>query len=204
MTDLTTSARRAVALAGHCHDEATARTGLTNPLPHVRASALGALSQMGSISQTDLAGGLADPAAPVRRRATEIAARHRGPELGQMLADPAPEVVEMAAWALGERGEAACVPALATTARTHPDPLCREAAVAAVGAIAAQTVCPAEGLAAVLDALGATGATGDRPAVRRRAVLALAAFEGPAVRAALHAALGDHDWQVRQAAEDLV
>ena len=44
----------------------------------------------------------------------------------------------------------------------------------------------------------------DKPAVRRRAVLALAAFDGPEVEARLHAALTDRDWQVRQAAEDLL
>jgi HEAT repeat protein len=40
--------------------------------------------------------------------------------------------------------------------------------------------------------------------VRRRAVLALAPFEGPEVDAALQAATTDRDWQVRQAAEDLM
>jgi HEAT repeat protein len=44
----------------------------------------------------------------------------------------------------------------------------------------------------------------DKPAVRRRAVLALAPFDGPEVDAALRAALDDRDWQVRQAAEDLL
>jgi ABC-type spermidine/putrescine transport system permease subunit II len=39
--------------------------------------------------------------------------------------------------------------------------------------------------------------------VRRRAVLAHAPFDGPAVDAAVAAALEDRDWQVRQAAEDL-
>jgi hypothetical protein len=34
-------------------------------------------------------------------------------------------------------------------------------------------------------------------------VLALAAFDGPEVDAALEAASTDRDWQVRQAAEDL-
>jgi HEAT repeat protein len=68
----------------------------------------------------------------------------------------------------------------------------REAAVAALGAIGD----PA-GLEAILTA------TRDKPAVRRRAVLALAPFDGPAVDAALQEALGDRDWQVRQAAEDL-
>ena len=54
-----------------------------------------------------------------------------------------------------------------------------------------------DGLAAVL------AACRDKPAVRRRAVLALAPFTGPDVDAALAAALDDRDWQVRQAAEDL-
>ena len=46
-------------------------------------------------------------------------------------------------------------------------------------------------------------ATRDKPAVRRRAVIALAPFEGPEVDEALARALTDRDWQVRQAAEDL-
>ena len=52
-------------------------------------------------------------------------------------------------------------------------------------------------------------ATADRPAIRRRAVLALAPFLAPdhpragEVGAALARALTDRDWQVRQAAEDL-
>ena len=43
--------------------------------------------------------------------------------------------------------------------------------------------------------------TDDKPAIRRRAVLALAAFDGPEVDAALARALEDKDWQVRDAAE---
>jgi HEAT repeat protein len=57
-------------------------------------------------------------------------------------------------------------------------------------------------LAAVLSALG------DKAAVRRRAVIALAgfddAFEGDDVQGALRKAVSDPDWQVRQAAEDLL
>jgi HEAT repeat protein len=44
----------------------------------------------------------------------------------------------------------------------------------------------------------------DKPAIRRRAVLALAAFEGEQVEGRLRRALEDRDWQVRQAAEDLL
>ncbi|MCB0991938.1 MAG: HEAT repeat domain-containing protein, partial [Acidimicrobiales bacterium] len=47
-------------------------------------------------------------------------------------------------------------------------------------------------------------ATNDKPAVRRRAALALAPFDGEAVEQALHRLLEDRDWQVRQAAEDLL
>jgi HEAT repeat protein len=64
--------------------------------------------------------------------------------------------------------------------------------VAALGSIGDAT-----GLPAIL------AATQDKPAVRRRAVLALAPFDGPEVDAALARARTDRDWQVRQAAEDL-
>src|SRR5438105_422941 len=73
------------------------------------------------------------------------------------------------------------------------DPNARAAAVAVEGA---------QGDPATLPAV--LGACDDKPAIRRRAVLALAAFEGDGVEARLHAALQDPDWQVRQAAEDLL
>ena len=84
-------------------------------------------------------------------------------------------------------------PRSSTVAGAHEDPLAREAAVAALGALGD----PA-GLPAVLSACR------DKPAVRRRAVLALAPFDGADVEEALRAALEDRDWQVRQAAEDLL
>jgi HEAT repeat protein len=110
------------------------------------------------------------------------------------LADQDPHVVEAGCFALGEMGAAAAraVPALSGVGRDHPDPLCREAAVAALGAIG-----DVGGLPVIL------AATSDRPAVRRRAVLALAPFDGPEVDAALERARADRDWQVRQAAEDV-
>ena len=52
--------------------------------------------------------------------------------------------------------------------------------------------------------------TADKPAIRRRAVLALAPFVGPdharagEVADTLQRALTDRDWQVRQAAEDVM
>ena len=80
---------------------------------------------------------------------------------------------------------------LVPVATEHDDPLVRESAIAALGALGD----PA-GLPAVL------AGCSDKPAIRRRAVLALAAFEGETVEAALSRA-EDPDWQVRQAAEDL-
>jgi hypothetical protein len=85
------------------------------------------------------------------------------------------------------------VQALAETVYRHPDALVREASVAALGCIGTE-----EAKAPILHALA------DKATVRRRAVIALSAFEGDDVEAALAQASGDRDWQVRQAAEDLM
>lgn len=130
-----------------------------------------------------------------------VAAGRPGIDLGDALDDPDPSVVEVAAWAAGERADVgpAVIGRLVTLAGDAADPLVRESAVAALGAI---------GDDAGLDAILA--ATTDKPAVRRRATLALAPFLDPEhpraadVQAALQRALADRDWQVRQAAEDLL
>jgi HEAT repeat protein len=188
--------RRDAVLAGHAGDEPAARRALTDPDPGTRAVALGALARLGRLGDDDLRAALADPSPAVRSRAVELAVPAPAVELLPLLADPDPFVAEQAAWALGERAPApAAVAALSGAAGGHDDPLVREAAVAALGALGHP-----DGLPAVL------AATTDKPAVRRRAVLALAAFvdEGPQVEAALRRALGDRDRQVRQAAEDLL
>ena len=186
--------RRAAILAGHRGDEAGARALLADEDAEVRAAALGALARSGAITAGDLERAWRDPSPVVRRRgAQEAAAGPAGPDLVLLLRDADATVVDMAAWALGERGDRAAVTVLAEVATGHPDALCREAAVAALGAIGEEA-----GLAAIL------AATSDKPAVRRRAVLALAPFSGPEVDAALQRARRDRDWQVRQAAEDLL
>jgi HEAT repeat protein len=192
------SRRLAAALAGHQRNESGARRALADPAPVVRATALGALARAGALRLTDVATSIKDAAPEVRARAAELVAA-LGPGAAGLasaaLGDRDARVVEAAAFALGELGEAAAGPpvaALATVADGHGDALCREAAVAALGAIGD----PA-GLPAIL------AATVDKPAVRRRAVLALAPFDGPDVDAALDRARTDRDWQVRQAAEDL-
>jgi HEAT repeat protein len=191
-----TGRRRSVALAGHVGDERTARDGLADAAPTVRATALGALDRLGALGEEELSTALVDPDPVVRRRACELAASNSDCDIAAALADPDPSVVEMAAWALGEREDREAVRALSLLAdreQGHRDPLCREAAVAALGAIGDDA-----GLPAVMAALG------DKPAIRRRAAVALAAFEGPEVEAALRRCLDDRDWQVRQVAEDLL
>jgi hypothetical protein len=85
------------------------------------------------------------------------------------------------------------VDGLLGVAGSHLDPLCREAAVAALGAIGHH-----RGLGAVL------GGLRDKPAIRRRAAVALAAFDDPAAEAGLRRCLDDRDWQVRQVVEVLL
>jgi HEAT repeat protein len=191
-----TDRRRAVAAAGHVGDRSTARSALSDEAPSVRATALGALDRLASLTDADLRSALVDTAPLVRRRGFELAAGHPSVDISNGLDDVDSSVVEMAAWAMGERGDPSSVPALAALVSVesgHADPMCRESAVAALGAIGD----PA-GLHAVL------GALGDKPAIRRRAAVALAAFVGPAVQDALRGCLEDRDWQVRQVAEDLL
>src|SRR5947209_8129439 len=168
--------RRKAAVAGHRGDAATARALLDDADAGVRATALGALARAGALQAADLQRALADVDAGVRRRACEEAVGIEQVDLLPSLADADLSVVEAAAWALGERGPSAAgaVDELVSVARQHDDPLCREAAVAALGAIG-----DPRGLPTVLAA-----ASGDRPTVRRRAVVALAAFDGPDVDAA--------------------
>jgi HEAT repeats len=169
--------------------------------PRVRAVALGALVRAAPrrVAGASWRVAAADPDPTVRRRAAELApalgSSAPAPVVLALLADDDPLTAEAAAFALGERASvgARVLTALSRAASAHDDPLVREAAVAALGAIG-----DAQTLNVVLHACD------DKPAVRRRAVLALAAFDGPEVEARLKVALTDRDWQVRQAAEDLL
>jgi HEAT repeat protein len=190
-----TSRWREIAIAGHTGDEAAARAALTDADPVARELGLGALLRMGVLTDADLDAALIDGAASVRRRAALIAAQRPSVSLRSALRDPEVTVVEAAAWACGEHEtvDDDVLETLIELGVTSPDALVREACAAALGAIG-----DPRGLATILHACT------DKPAVRRRAVLALAPFEGPEVDAALQAALSDRDWQVRQAAEDVV
>ena len=145
----------------------------------MQAAALGALARLGALQARRRRARPWPPATPaVRRRAVDAAAaapgarararRSRAP-LTAALGDADPLVVVGAAWFLGERRvrrrRGRRWPAMATA---HEDARCREAAVAALGAIGD----PA-GLPAVL------GALDDKPTMRRRATVALAGFDDP-------------------------
>ena len=163
--------------------------------PLVRASALRALRRLGALTAAEIETASADPDREVRRTAAELAADEPRADVARLIDDPEVFVAEMAAWALGEREHPrdADIEVLIDRCTSHPEALVREACAAALGAIG-----DPRGLPAIL------AACRDKPAVRRRAVLALAPFEGPEVEAALREALTDRDWQVRQNAEDLV
>lgn len=215
-------------MAGHRGDENAARVHLDDPDPKVREAALRALHRTGAAGRDDLERALADEHPAVRMAALELAAGR--PEIPAAsvaagLEDPDPRVVEVAAWACGELGSDAggadlsadlvgdvsggdcgelgsdagaadlsgVISALASVAAGHVDALCRESAVAALGSLAHPS-----GLPAVVAGLD------DKPAVRRRAVIALAAFDAPDADAALDRARSDRDRQVREAVEEML
>ena len=192
---------RAAAAATMSDWPALAALARNDDAPRVRAVAIARLvtDAPRDVSRPVWTDAAADIDPRVRLRAAQVA-----PRLGRsaasstllaLLADADPWVVEAAAYAIGEhpRPSSRAVAALVTATTSHPDPLVREAAVAALGAIGDPSTLPV-----VLHACD------DKPAIRRRAVLALAAFEGEQVEERLRRALEDHDWQVRQAAEDLL
>ena len=135
--------RRQAAIAGHQGDEATARALVGDDDPAVRSAAIGALQRLGALVPADLTLGLGDLDPGVRRRALELVAtlRGQGPAadvaIVPLLDDADDTVVEVAAWASGERepAEPGAVARLAALAREADDALVREAAVAAGRAV---------------------------------------------------------------------
>ena len=162
--------------------------------PRVRASSIAVLSENDALDESLIALGLSDPNPLVRMTVARAAAQNSSISVLELLNDEDSSVVEIACWAAGEQTEHgdSLIEALSGIALEHEDALCRESAVAALGALG-----DARGLESILKA------TKDIATVRRRAVIALAPFEGQAVTDALQFALSDRDWQVRQAAEDL-
>lgn len=171
----------------------------------IRSVSLSAAGRVGRLTDARLISAFDDPEASVRRRAAELAANRVEVDLTPLLHDDDSSVIEVACWAVGEHVlvDDTVLERLTALSTAADDPLVRESATAALGAIGDR-----RGLRAILTACG------DKPAIRRRAVLALAPFIGgtddgehaddeAAVATAIDTALADRDWQVRQAAEDL-
>ena len=187
--------RRAIVIAGHTGDSQLIQQSLTHEHGSIREAALGALARIDELTNEVLQTFIGDTDSQVRIRVAQLAATLNTFDLVPLLDDKDSQVVEMAAWACGEHENARVeiMKELIQLVLHHDDALVREAAVAALGAIGDES-----GLPAILSACQ------DKPAIRRRAVLALAPFDSPEVEKALKTALEDRDWQVRQAAEDLL
>ena len=188
-------ARFEVIAAGFSGNQSVAESGLRSPDGSTRASALRALARLDVLSPDIVNEFLHDEDPEVRRTAVELAAPFTSVLVHSLIDDKDVFVAEMSAWCLGER-----VPIkddeiniLIDRTTSHAEAVVREACAAALGSIGDE-----RGLPAILVACS------DKPAVRRRAILALAPFEGDDVDAALTKALDDRDWQVRQNAEDLL
>ncbi len=174
------------------------RAALASPDSRTRVLALRVRARRGRVGIAQWRAALGDPEADVRREALTLLAHDPRPlpslerTITAALGDPDPLVVDAAAFAAGERGCHSAIDSLIDVARTHDDARCREAAVAALGALGDQ-----RGVATIIAALD------DKAPVRRRAIVALANVEGPDVDAALARASTDRDWQVRAAVEQL-
>lgn len=145
---------------------------------------------------------LTDSDASVRHDAAEIAGRHPRAaallqaHLGRMLnIDEDAHCREAAAFALGESADASAAHALVAALGDETSPLVREAIAGALGALGQPST--------VGTVIALT--SGEKPAVRRRAVVALAAFDDAGADAAIEtAAASDRDRYVREAAEWLI
>ncbi len=174
------------------------RHHLVDPLPRRRVLALRAANRRAITVNDDWHRALTDVDVDVRREAlTQVAAIEISNEslyevLLSALDDSDALVVDGAVFALGEHLYRPAVEKLIVVATRHEDARCRESAIAALGAIGDDEARPA--ILAALD---------DKPAVRRRAIVALSNFEGPDIEAALERAKDDRDWQVRAAVDQL-
>jgi HEAT repeat protein len=187
--------RFAVISAGFTGDIAVAQNALSSTDDSVRASAVRSLQRLSALTAEHISTCIDDASSEVRRTAVEFAAPFLDVSIHHLINDEDVFVAEMTAWSLGERNPVSDeeLGALISCTISHTEAVVREAGAAALGSIGDE-----RGLTAILHACD------DKPAVRRRAVLALAPFEGDAVDAALEKALEDRDWQVRQNAEILV
>ena len=182
---------------GSDEDLALLTAALDHPRSRTRVLALRGLVRAGDVSDEQWLATLSDTDVVVRREAlTQLSQQAPSVTLADavtsMLTDSDALVVDAAAFALGEFLYEPAVTALCDVASTHEDARCREAAIAALGALGHD-----DARAVIIAALR------DKPPVRRRAIVALANYEGPDIDEALVMASEDKDWQVRAAVSQL-
>ena len=184
-----------VLLASHEGNTELLFTAFANDNDHIRSLALHGLLKNNVLIEEHIRCAEVDPSRLVRHRLAQLGAVEPRINLSVLLHDVDFAVAETAAWSLGERVDVTAEEfALLLEGGAHHDhAIVRESCIAALGAIGDPRAVPV-----ILEGCN------DKPAVRRRAILALAPFDGPEVTAALEKALLDRDWQVRQAAEDLL
>ena len=102
MHDEVMARRRAAAQAGFLNDPGAALAALDDADASVRIAGLRSADRLDALDPDRLVTLLADPEPAVRIAALDVAARH-DPDIVGLLDDPVPAVVEMAAWACGER-----------------------------------------------------------------------------------------------------
>lgn len=174
------------------------RTHLHSTVARQRVLALRGVVRQRLVTPGDWLGALGDRDPDVRREAlnqiahAEIDDNDVFAALVACLEDDDALVVDGAIFALGEHLYVDSVERLCVIATDHDDARCRESAIAALGAIGDDRARPA-----------ILGALDDKPPVRRRAIVALANFEGPDIEEALERASSDRDWQVRAAVNQL-
>lgn len=171
---------------------------LRDPDVRHRVLALRGLVRRGAMTTARWRAALMDPDVELRRDALEQLAHASDVDSAvlddviALLDDGDALVVDAAAFAIGEHLYAPGVTRLIDVAANHDDARCRESSIASLGSIGDETA-----LATIIAALD------DKAPVRRRAIVALANFEGPEVDDALERASDDRDWQVRAAVTQL-
>lgn len=173
-------------------------THLGNDVPRRRILALRAALRRAIVTDEVWRAALLDQDVDVRREALTLVAGATLHDdalfalLIEALGDDDALIVDGAVFALGEHLHVPALMQLISIASEHEDARCRESAIAALGAVGDDRA-----RAVILASLE------DKPAVRRRAIVALANFEGPDIEAALERASEDRDWQVRAAVDQL-
>ncbi len=176
-------------------DVAVLREAVGHTHPRARILALRGLARANDLTAADWSMLCGDTDAGVRRETlSEMGSRGTchisSPQLIALLGDADPLVAEAAAYVAGEGDVTECEAALIDMVTSHDDSRCRETAVVALGMLGKDS-----SRSTIVAALV------DKPTVRRRAIVALANFEGEDVEEALDRAADDRDWQVRSAVE---